>query len=157
MIIHTDTFRYFWEVYEKNEYSDIFNHLKVLDLGCSSGEFSLWMQPRSERIWAVDMDQKCVDNFNKTIKDSNILNITVIKDRVTDLAEFMSGHSIDKIDILKIDVEGDEYEIFEQEDFPAERIQTIIGEYHGKDLADILTDKGYRYIELANKHFLARK
>lgn len=157
MIIHTNSFRYFWEVYENNEYSFVFDKLRVLDLGCSEGSFSLWILPRAERIWAVDMDQNNINNFNKTIKDNDIKSVTTVVDRVTNLSEFMSGHSIDRVDLLKIDIEGDEYEIFERDDFPSDRITTIVGEYHGDDLGDILTKRGYRYIDLPNKHFIARK
>lgn len=157
MIINTGTFRYFWEVYENNEYSFLFDRLRVLDLGCSDGEFSLWILPRAERVWAVDINEDCINNLKKTVKDNEIKNIDVIKDCVTDLAEFMSGHAIKNIDVLKIDIEGDEYEVFDQEDFPFKEINTIIGEYHKESPEKRLIELGYRYFELSNKHFICRK
>lgn len=157
MIFHGDSFRYFWEVYENNEYSFVFDDLRVLDLGCNVGTFSMWIYPRAERIWAVDREQYYIDQFNKTIKDNELQGITTITDRVHDLAHFMSGHAIDKVDLMKIDIEGDEYEVFDQPNFPAERITTIIGEYHSGDLEKPLTRLGYRYKDLPRKHFLARR
>lgn len=157
MIIHCDTTRFVWEVLENNEYSFLFDKLRVLDLGCNIGSFSLWIYPRATRIWAVDREQRHIDNFNKTIKDNELRGITTVTDRVLDLAHFMSGHAIDKIDVLKIDIEGDEYEIFEREDFPSKQIATIIGEYHSTSPSEVLNRRGYDYIEVAGNHFIARR
>lgn len=50
---------------------------------------------------------------------------------VVSLADFMSEHSIDKIDILKIDIEGGENVVFKAPEFPelSKRIKIIIGEH----------------------------
>lgn len=153
MIIHTDSFRYLWEVLERGEYSILFQKLRVLDLGCNVGAFSLWIYPMCEKLWAVDSEQKYLDEFNKTIK-ANEYDIQIYKDRVLDLRDFMQGHAIRNVDILKIDVEGDEYEIFEKDDFP--KVKTIVGEYHRESPERLLTRHGYRYQEFPNKHFVAR-
>lgn len=157
MIIHCDTTRYIWEVLEKAEYDFIFDNLRVLDLGCNIGAFSLWIYPRTEKIWAVDMDEKMLNLFKKTIKDNEMNKIVVLQDRVLDLASFMSGHAIPSIDLLKIDIEGEEYEIFSKKDFPVAKIRNIVGEYHRDSLQPLLTSLGYEYMEIPNKHFLARR
>lgn len=158
MIIHLDSTRYIFEVLEQGEYSFLFDKLRVLDLGCNIGAFSLWIYPRSERIWAVDCEQKYLDYFKETIKANGLTGIELYKERVLDLREFMQGHGIKNIDILKIDIEGDEYEIFNREDFPYKDIPTIIGEYHREETPEsALVRFGYRYYELPNKHFIARR
>lgn len=70
----------------------------------------------------------------------------------------MQGHGINNIDVLKIDVEGDEYEIFAKDDFPVLDIPTIIGEYHKEKTPEsLLVRLGYRYLEFPNKHYIARR
>lgn len=79
------------------------------------------------------------------------------------LNSFMSENAIKYADILKLDVEGSEYEIITADDFPADRISTIIGETHYGDISlreafrKRLVSLGYRYYELRNNHFVARK
>ena len=153
MIVHTDSFRYWWEVAERGEYSFLFDKLRVLDLGCNVGAFSLWIYPHTTQIWAVDMENKYLDIFRQTIKDNQMTGITLLQDRVQDLQNFMSGHAITNLDVLKIDIEGDEYEVFSK-DIP--KIPTIVGEYHGESIEPMLVRQGYRYFELPNKHFIAR-
>lgn len=154
MIIHTDSVRYLWEVYEQQEYDFLFKKLRVLDLGCNIGAFSLWIYPLSEQIWAVDMEQKYLDKFRETIRDNGLTGITLFQERVLNLVEFMQGHSIKSVDLLKIDIEGDEYEIFSKK---LPYIPTIIGEYHKEETPErYLASQGYRYRELPNKHFIAR-
>lgn len=158
MIIHCDTTRFIYEVLENQEYKFLFDGLNVLDLGCNIGTFSLWIYPHANRIWAVDDKQENIDLFNKTIKDNEMKSVNTYTERVLNLQEFMQGHSIRDVDVLKIDVEGDEYEILNN---PFPEIPTIIGEHHNGSLGDILTKKGYRYQDLQNgnnyNHFIARK
>lgn len=90
------------------------------------------------------------------------------------LKEFMEREGIDYIDLLKMDVEGAEKEIFEDPTFPFDKIGTIICEFHYSNLGtdeektltatqnrgwfkDILEDKGFVYYEKQYNHFLARK
>ena len=154
MIINCDTTRFIWEVLENGEYSFMFDHLRVLDLGCNIGTFSLWIYPRADVIYAVDAEQRNIDLFNETIKENRMDKIKTYVERVSDLGQFMSGNVIKDIDVLKIDIEGDEYDVLSR-DFP--HIPTIIGEYH-KDLPETqLLRLGYRVIDLPNKHFIARK
>lgn len=80
------------------------------------------------------------------------------------LKQFMDRQNIDYADVLKIDIEGLEKEVIEGDDFPADRVHTIIGELH-KDrpggqlriVKNALEKMGYRYSEPKRRHFLARK
>ena len=165
LTVHLDSFRYLWEVLENNEYSFLFKDLIVMDLGCNIGAFSLWIEPFASRIHAIDMNERAISLLNKTIKDSEIKNIKtyVAKiDGVDGLAGFMSGHNIPHLDVLKIDIEGDELGVVNKDDFPHDRIHTIIGEHHYSDASarafqDRISKLGYRYTELPSNHFIARR
>lgn len=155
MIIHTDSVRYIWEVMENQEYSILFDKLVVFDAGCNIGTFSLWIYPHAKFIHAVDCEQSHIDNFNKTIRDNELKNIKTYTERLNNLGQFFSGHGIGIVDVLKLDVEGDEIPIL-QNDFPKDRVKTIVGEYHTHPVEKLLTDLGYRYTEFPNQHFVAR-
>lgn len=75
------------------------------------------------------------------------------------LGDFCKRESINLIDVLKIDVEGAEYEILNAPDFPKNNIRTIIGEWHnessGERVKTILERLGYRAF-IKGRHFLAR-
>ena len=155
MIIHCNSVRYIWEVLENNEYNMVFNDLVVIDAGCNIGTFSLWIYPRAKTIHAVDYVDEHLDNLRKTIKSNNLSKIIVYKERLLTLNDFMSGHSIPVVDILKLDIEGDEIEVLSN-NFPIDRVRTIVGEYHEKPVKEILERLGYRYFEYPNQHFAAR-
>lgn len=155
MIIHLDTTRYIWEVLENGEYSPVFDNLVVMDLGCNIGAFSLWVYPRASTIHAVDKDTRSLDLFRQTIKDNKLNKVRLYEERVLNLGEFMSGHAIPVLDLLKIDIEGDEVELFNSA-FPKTLVRTIVGEYHDRPVKNILENLGYRYFEYPNQHFVAR-
>ena len=64
------------------------------------------------------------------------------------LADFMGENSIDYVDILKIDIEGGEDEIFNGEEFGkvANKIGTIVGELHpSREIQTSLEKHGFTY------------
>lgn len=74
------------------------------------------------------------------------------------LASFIKENNIEKIDILKIDVESAETPIFESKDFAevADRIQFIIGEDHGGNtLSELLGKYGFTYEATRSNSFIA--
>lgn len=76
------------------------------------------------------------------------------------ISDFMESEAISHVDILKIDVEGGEKEIFQSQSFKsvAEKIKTIIGEYHQYDPTEDLEACGYTvYMNSENSKFLARR
>ena len=77
------------------------------------------------------------------------------------IGQFMDSQNIEYVDILKIDVEGAEEEIFESSSFGevAPRIKTIIGEYHnGKCPTKRLEALGYRVTDNKDcSKFVARR
>ena len=77
------------------------------------------------------------------------------------LCQFMDQEKIEFADLVKIDIEGMELEVFQASDFPKDRIGTIIGENHsrGNPLAviNILEKLGFKYKGFPDYHFIARK
>lgn len=75
------------------------------------------------------------------------------------LRDFMDSQGIEYVDLIKIDVEGHENEIFSAPFFPKDRIGTIVGECHPNtpDPRPQLEWLGFKYIDLGNNHFIARK
>jgi len=75
---------------------------------------------------------------------------------------FMVKHNIEYIDLLKVDVEGAEQEIFESDAFKsvASKIGTIIGEYHTGDIfmriGRALSHCGFKFTDLQTR-FIARR
>lgn len=83
------------------------------------------------------------------------------------VSQFMTDHNIAYVDLLKIDVEGCEGEIFESEGFRsvAHNIGTIVGEYHtgqlGERVGRALGSCGFRYYDVtpygSSGRFVARR
>lgn len=77
------------------------------------------------------------------------------------LDTFIKQNNIEYVDLMKVDIEGGEVELFESEGFRniASKIGTIIGEYHdGERRAKIipaLESSSFRYIDVGT-HFIAR-
>ena len=165
IVIHTDSFRYLWEVLENEEYDFLFRKLVVMDLGCNVGAFTLWIYPRAGMVYSIDADENAINLLKQTARDSGMSEVRPFHakiDATNSLAGFMSGHSINFIDVLKIDIEGDELDVVEAEDFPASKINTIIGEHHytgelAERFAARLGELHYNYMELPNNHFVARR
>ena len=118
----------------------------VIDLGACTGEFSLWVYPQAENIFAIEANfdafiylRENVKDFNKItpfflaiagkneekivygkgIGDSTIGNSQgdgVNRVQGKTLATFLKDNHIQSVDCLKIDVESAEKEIFEAED-----------------------------------------
>jgi FkbM family methyltransferase len=190
MIIHCDSTRYITEVFEHKEYAFLFREYEVIDLGCNIGAFSFFIYPYAKNIHAIDISRPAISYLEKTIKDNNLNKIHIYnigisgknetryyldfggggshlepsgdkKIKTMTLNTFMEKNKIEYVDILKIDVEGAEGEIFMADDFPTKKITTIIGELHPMALAidfeKLLNSKGYRYFSFPDNRFLARR
>lgn len=79
------------------------------------------------------------------------------------LEQFMADEQIEYVDVLKIDIEGGENELFVSKGFRsvAHRITTIVGEFHNahnSDLAHLLGPSGFRVtFNQDRNHFVARR
>lgn len=95
-------------------------------------------------------------DINSTLGDINIYGTGQSVQAIT-LAQFIEQNHIAIIDVLKIDVECAETEIFNAVDFPsvANRIRAIVGEVHGgADIQTALHRNGFTYNQFG-PHFVA--
>jgi len=81
---------------------------------------------------------------------------------IMSLGRFFEKEGIEHADIVKIDVEGAEESILLADDFPKDKISTIIGENHhsGWSLRPALDKIGFEYFEYSKHsyhHFMGRK
>ena len=171
----------------------------ILDLGCNIGTFSLSVYDRASKIYAVDLIPNRIELFNKTIEANNLTKITTFcqaiassnrivkvdnldstdggpsiygnnkEIRAITLSELFKQQNIDHIDLMKVDIECAEQEIFGSEDFHEikDKIHVIMGEAHNDTCPDIsgfectrpesrkflAINKNYGYDKATNKEF----
>lgn len=142
------------EIFEDKLYE---KHLKVtsgdivVDVGASIGPFTysiLHKTPKhiycfepsirefktlnkNLRGYPVTTINKGISNINSTIKSDKLFGGENEMETIT-FKTFIDNYSIDKIDFLKTDCEGGEYDIFNKEntDFILNNIKKIVGEWH---------------------------
>lgn len=80
------------------------------------------------------------------------------------LKDFMDDEGIDYVDLVKMDVEGHEFDIISAPLFPNNRIGMIIGEIHEwfgrkkkEQFGEMIEWLGFNYEELENNLFIAKR
>ena len=72
------------------------------------------------------------DSFKLSDKSNDAIEVTTTK-----LSTFCSSNNIDKIHLLKMDIEGGEYDVIEHDlDFINEKVEVMFIEYHNFDIDD---------------------
>ena len=107
------------------------------------------------------------DDEHKDYGSGEINDKEGVKVKGMQLNTFMAEYKIDYIDLLKVDIEKSEKELFESEGFKnvASKIGTIIGEYHNEDIKNFssssLSNVGFKFIDItkgnASGKFIARR
>lgn len=146
----------------------------VVDVGACAGEFSAYIYDKAKVIYAIEPYSQHFEELTGNIKEFNLTKIKpfnlalsnengegnlILKDRgghmlskgngervkTKTLATFMKENKIKRIDILKIDIEGGENEVFNSDDFKeiAGRVKFIIGEHLG-GVDGLLKSLGYK-------------
>lgn len=144
---------------------DYVSHIYAIDIGKRNIEIfnetliqNIFSRISTHQI-AIAGEEKTVQlgyDINSTLGDINIYGQGQSVSAIT-LAQFIEYNKINIIDVLKIDVEGAETEIFNAKDFPkvASKIRSIIGEIHGgSDIQTTLMGNGYKYNQYG-PHFIA--
>lgn len=81
------------------------------------------------------------------------------KVKVKTLAQFMKDQKIDEVDILKIDIENGEDQVFTSSDFKdvARKIKFMIGEHAGVVVSDALRANGFYFCDTPRGWFARRE
>lgn len=112
---------------------------KVLDLGAAEGNFTLDIIERCEKAYIFECDPDWVDALNATfepwkdkvcIVTAFVSNIT--RDRIVTLDDFFKDN-VEEIDLIKIDVEGEELHVLQGASHVLEmnqQVRLLICAYH---------------------------
>lgn len=118
----------------------------VVDVGAHIGVFSTTIHRRNplSRIIAVECCpenvaalRKNIGNFATVIQATvsygqNEARLTSVHPKTVTLENIVDQCRLDRIDVLKLDCEGDEFSILDNTTL-LDRISMIVGEYHGKE------------------------
>lgn len=115
-----------YEVFSKVDKKDV-----VIDMGGGIGDFSISISTRVKKVFSFEMDKKRHEIMRKNIAINNCKNITAICKKVRSLDYIFRQMKVEKCDLLKIDCEGCEYEIFKNcSKGTFKKIKQIIMEVH---------------------------
>jgi FkbM family methyltransferase len=153
------------KVYTK--YFDVEKNDIVVDLGANIGLWSYYIKNKKPKhIYALEPELECYITAKNNLKFYN--NSTVINKAIAEksghkvikglfnknsmvcysnqdtscptisLKDFVNEYNIDKIDFLKVDCEGGEYEVFNEENYEwiMKNVAKIAGEFHFADIND---------------------
>jgi len=182
--------RFYGDIFVGREYKEAKDKKgTVIDLGACGGMFSFYIYDNASKIYAIEPYSKHFDELSNNVKGfkkikpfrlaiagSNGERKLYIKGRgghsivnkgkdfemvkAMTLATFIKKNKIKFVDILKIDVESAEIEIFSAPDFKevADKIGFIIGEFHSgnNNIGKLLDKYGYK-TKIRGKIFIARK
>jgi autotransporter strand-loop-strand O-heptosyltransferase len=142
------------EVFEDNTYERFFEVEEgdiVVDLGASIGPFTYKILPKNpKQCYVVEPLSHQIDILNKNVGKDNVKiiqgaitdkkKIEISWDNVTEsvptftFREFLDENGIDKIDFLKCDCEGGEYDVFQPSNIEfLKTIPKIVTEFHLRD------------------------
>lgn len=147
----------------------------IVDIGANVGHFCDYIHSRADVIYAIEPGKENYEELLKNIKEKNLdkvkpFNIGFAKEdgeidydpfaesthwyhqsfsekiTVMTLASFVKREQIKKIDLMKIDCEGCEQDVFAMtiEKLPI-TVQEIVGELHGGFDDKIFDKLGYKY------------
>ena len=159
----------------------------VLDVGALAGEFSTWIHNRAGVVYAFEPQPEAFKELEENIEDFPKVKAFKLaiggengtkklykdtrgghsllgqKDDFEEvecktLATVMKENNIDQVDVLKIDVENGEMEVFSAPDFAeiASKINFIIGEHMNGVVESLLEQNGYT-IEKYDHGAIARR
>lgn len=151
------------EVILDNNYERFYrlkNNDIVVDIGASIGDFSIHASQRVKKVYALEMDRARIELLKKNIRLNKSDNIIVKNWEVKSLDELFKKLKLKKCNLLKIDCEGCEYNIFNKStEYSLSKIKNIAMEIHlfnarmQKNYAALkknLTANGFKMKEIDN-------
>ncbi len=103
----------------------------VVDIGGGIGDFSILSAKTCSHVYAYEPDKTRIEIFKKNIIQNSIDNVKIYQSEAVSLDLIATENSLEKIDFLKIDCEGAEYQIFNNSsDQTIKRILYLAMEVH---------------------------
>src|SRR3989344_4936381 len=154
------------EIYVRGVYFSLpkfkFNpDMVVFDLGANTGIFTILAALCSKKVVAIEAVREYIDHMKENLRINSCLNKTSvvwgiigggsgmfanpqIREKcfgdnpppVFSFDELMEKEGVDKVDFLKIDIEGSEFELFKKKENWFSRVHYIVMEVHNSFLSD---------------------
>ena len=101
----------------------------IIDVGAAIGDFSISIAKKVKKVIAYEYDDERVCLMKKNLQINGVTNVVLKHVKAKSLKQLLKG--VDKIQFLKIDCEGGEYDIFRNADkADLAKIQYIAMEAH---------------------------
>lgn len=112
-------------------YSNASRSWIVVDVGAGIGDFSILMSKSVKHVYSFEPDKSRTFLARKNIFLNRSKNITLVEQRVQNLEKTLKTYEIKRCDLLKVDCEGCEYQIFSNLSMDTlKRIKQIVMEVH---------------------------
>jgi precorrin-6B methylase 2 len=126
----------------------------VLDLGAGVGDYALFSSLRvgaKGKVISVDADKKSFELLKKNIEINNLNNVIPIHAKVEGIDWLIKKLRLDKLDLIKMDIEGFEYKVLKNSKRSLMKFRPkIIAEIHSPNLRlkvlKILSDMKYEMV-----------
>ena len=103
----------------------------VVDIGAGIGDFCVLANSKAKQIIAYDPSLRAAKFLKKNLKINNVRNVKFYQEYAPDIKTILSNHKLERIDFLKIDCEGCEYQLLLAENASTfSKISYISAELH---------------------------
>lgn len=103
----------------------------VVDIGAGIGDFDVFIAKKVKWVYAFESNRERLNLARKNIILNRCKNITLISCKVKNLEEVLKKYKITRCDLLKVDCEGCEYQIFKDvSQDTLSHIQQVVMEIH---------------------------
>ena len=118
-----DVPNFYKEIYEENEYNRFGIKIEkgdvVIDCGANIGIFSQYaLDMGASKVIGYEPDDTSYQYYEKNLKSRKVDKIkSFISKGGVDIKRILSDNNLDKVDFLKLDIEGGEWGLFEVLDY----------------------------------------